>query len=86
MSDLRHYLVVRDEDQEPNHESPCVWDFGTDEATALLAYETAERHGSECVLLGADSVATLRQTHGNWVTEGARFWPAQRGPAFWKLP
>jgi hypothetical protein len=58
---IRHYLVVRGE-------HPVVYDFGTDQDEALMQYGHAEYMGWDCLLLGADSVDTLRVTHGSWVT------------------
>lgn len=52
-----------------------VEDFGTDHRAALAAYEAAEdavrnRPEIEVVLLSADSLDTIKQTHASYFTNG----------------
>lgn len=66
--DIHQFLLVVDHEQ-----GRLVWeqDFGTDDAAALTAYEARERlHRDddriEVVLVGSDSIDTVRVTHANY--------------------
>lgn len=66
-ADIRHYLIVYDiAAQEAK-----VRDFGTDYDAAIAAYSEIEadardREDLDIVLLGADSLATLKRTHSSY--------------------
>ena len=61
---LHHFLVAK-----YNKARSIVYDFGKDHHGCHVMYSNLEWAGAECVMLGADSVDTLRVTHSNWVTE-----------------
>jgi hypothetical protein len=66
-SDVKQFLVIYDIQRE----HADVVEFGTDHERALKAYEEAEEgHRNdpdhEVVLLGSDSIATLRKTHASY--------------------
>lgn len=65
-SELRHFIVWR---YHGKLDRVVVFD---DSAQAVREYEVAESvlgNGEECVLLGADRLATCIATHGNWFDE-----------------
>lgn len=57
---MNYYLVHRGEPLT------IVLNYGRNFAKAHLAYVALESLGDDCCLFSADSVDTLRQTHGNW--------------------
>jgi hypothetical protein len=59
---MNHYLVLR----FPAEDTSLVRTHA-DSEMALKEYEDFERLGYDCCLFGTDSLATLRQTHGNWL-------------------
>jgi hypothetical protein len=71
--EIRHFLLTID----PETGSLHVQEFGTDYATAQEAYARAEQADIdsklETVLISADSLATIEQTHSSYF-EGS---PAQ---------
>ena len=65
---IRHYLLVFDHDRSELIEQ---FDLGTDSAAAVAAYEAKEREFAsrrsiEVVLIGSDSLDTIRRTHANY--------------------
>lgn len=69
---IRHFLVWKVNDKL---DRISVFD---NDAEAVKAYEAAERAlepGEVCVLLGADRLATLLATHGNWLDEPIKLDP-----------
>ncbi len=65
---IHHFLVVYD---IPAHEANVDDSFGEDYDAALLAYARAEetyrgRDDVEVVLLGADSIETIKKTHSSY--------------------
>lgn len=75
-SRLQHFILVY------NHtlDEPCEpRQFGTDATAAISAYldlEREYRHSKEyeIVLIGSDSLETVRKTHPNYFREGALDW------------
>jgi hypothetical protein len=66
-ADIRHYLIVYD---IPTSKGK-VRDFGTDYDAAIAAYfeiegEMRDRADLDIVLLGADSLETLKRTHSSY--------------------
>lgn len=64
---IKHFLVIYD----IAHSRADVEAFGTDYAAALAAYEAAEqehrdRDDVDIVLLGADSLETIKKTHSSY--------------------
>lgn len=64
---IRHFLVTRDVAQN----TTTVVEFGTDYDAAQRAYQEAEqkargRPDLDVVLLGADSLDTIRRTHSSY--------------------
>ncbi len=65
--EIKHFLITRD----PDTGETMVEDFGTDYSGALLAYAEAERANGinprrNTVLISADSLATIEQTHSSY--------------------
>lgn len=65
---IRHYLLVFDHAEEKLAE---LLEFGEDADAALAAYAAKEAHYGdqkriETVLLGADSLDTIKVTHANY--------------------
>lgn len=70
---IKHFLVVYD---IPAGQAN-VREFGTDYDAALRAYDAAEEahredRGHEVVLLGSDSLETLKKTHSSYFDLGDR--------------
>ncbi len=69
MNEIQHFLLVFDHDKGQLVEET---DFGTDSVAAMAAYARLEReHGPkdtaiEIVLIGSDSIETVRLTHANY--------------------
>jgi hypothetical protein len=66
-ADIRHYLIVYD---IPTSKAK-VRDFGTDYDAALTAYgeiegEMRDREDLDIVLVGADSLETVKRTHSSY--------------------
>jgi hypothetical protein len=65
-NDIRHFLVIFD----PARREATVQEFGTDYDTAQIAYQDAEQSARgtdlDVVLLGADSLETIKQTHSSY--------------------
>lgn len=69
MSPIEHYLIVYDIDRS----LPAVEELGTDGEAASRAYAEREREHrfdphTEVVLLGADSLETVKRTHSSYFT------------------
>jgi hypothetical protein len=70
-SDIRHFLLVFDHDQAKLVD---LQEFGTDSEAAVAAYAAKEREigdlgeesALEIVLIGSDSLETVRLTHANY--------------------
>lgn len=67
MTELSQFLIVFDHDRGTLHQDVTV----IDPAEALHAYDAAERHFAEqehieVVLIGSDSLDTVRRTHANY--------------------
>jgi len=65
---LRHFLIVFDRKKGQLVNTPATFD---DAAEALAAYSAMEREHQgdkdlEIVLIGSDSLETVKQTHGNY--------------------
>lgn len=65
--DIKHFLVTRDVAKS----TTTVVEFGTDYDAAQRAYEEAEqevrgRADLDVVLLGADSLETIKRTHSSY--------------------
>lgn len=65
--DIKHFLVTFDIRRDASE----VEEFGTDTDAALAAYFAAEQAHSgdrniEVVLLGSDSLETVKRTHANY--------------------
>lgn len=65
--DIKQFLLVYD---VPNHSLEIV-EFGTNETAALDAYEAAEAShrdddNFDIVLIGSDSIETIRTTHASY--------------------
>lgn len=65
--EIKHFLVTYD----PENDQAKVEDFGTDYDSALTAYAQAERAAGfatklDIVLLSADSLETIKQTHSSY--------------------
>jgi len=66
-SETQHFLIVYDIDRG----LPTVEEYGTDYDAATRAYEDREREHRfdahvEVVLLGADSLDTIKKTHSSY--------------------
>lgn len=71
---IKHFLLVFDHDQDKLAETV---EFGTDVSRALEAYaakeaEFKEQPRMEVVLIGSDSIETVRLTHPNYFGGSAR--------------
>ena len=69
--EIKHFLVTYD----PSTGETTVCSFGTDEEAALVAYAKAEQDNGlsgplDVVLLGADSLETIEQTHSSYFNGG----------------
>lgn len=67
-TEIRHFLVIYD---IPAREANVQDQFGSDYDAALAAYAEAEqlyrgREDIEVVLLGADSIDTIKKTHSSY--------------------
>ena len=70
LEEIKHFLIVYDVDRG----EATVTSFGTDYEAALVTYSEREReareHGEEddvdIVLVGADSIETVRKTHSSY--------------------
>ena len=67
MRELSQFLIVFDHEQGALHQDVAVFAVA---AEALRAYDAAERHFAEqehieVVLIGSDSLDTVRRTHAN---------------------
>jgi hypothetical protein len=64
--DIKHFLVTYD----PDRREATVEDFGYDYDTAQHAYQEAEQRARgtdlDVVLLSADSLETIKQTHSSY--------------------
>lgn len=65
---VRNYLIVLDRPLDCSF----VFDYAGDSEEAHIQYAHHEFLGHECCLFGADSLDTLRKTHGNWFLGEAR--------------
>lgn len=68
MSELSQFLIVFDHGHGALHQDVTVF---ADPTEALSAYDAAERHFAEqehieVVLIGSDSLDTVRRTHANY--------------------
>jgi hypothetical protein len=68
MTELSQFLIVFDHQQSALHQEVTVF---ADAADALRAYDAAERRFAkqehiEVVLIGSDSLDTVRRTHANY--------------------
>ena len=68
MPELSQFLIVFDHEQGALHQDIAVF---ADPADALHAYDAAERHFAkqahiQVVLIGSDSLDTVRRTHANY--------------------
>lgn len=71
--DIRHFLVIYD---IPAREANVDDRYGSDYEAAIKAYEQAEqlyrgRDDVEVVLLGADSIETIKKTHSSYFSTRA---------------
>lgn len=68
--EIKHFLVSRTKTGEVS-----VREFGNDMEAAVQAYGEAERaagwDGPDVVLLGADSLETIKKTHSSWFATDA---------------
>jgi hypothetical protein len=65
--EIRHFLITLD----PDTDETTVEEFGTEYGAALAAYAEAERVNGinptlNTVLISADSLATIEQTHSSY--------------------
>jgi hypothetical protein len=72
--EIKHFLVIHD----TNTRHTEVRSFGTDydaaqEAYAQIEQETLDRPNIDAVLLGADSLATIKRTHSSYFDTNKRF-------------
>jgi hypothetical protein len=70
--EIRHFLITLD----PESGETTVDEFGTDYEAALTAYAEAERINGinpklNTVLISADSLATIEQTHSSYFGDGS---------------
>ena len=70
--EIRHFLITLD----PETGVTTVEEFGTDYSAALTAYVEAERSNGinpmlNTVLISADSLATIEQTHSSYFRSGS---------------
>lgn len=70
--EIRHFLITLD----PESGETTVEEFGTDYGAALAAYAEAERINGinpklNTVLISADSLATIEQTHSSYFSDGS---------------
>jgi hypothetical protein len=68
MAELSQFLIVFDHDRGALRQDVTIF---VDPAKALSAYDAAERHFAEqaqieVVLIGSDSLDTVRRTHANY--------------------
>jgi len=68
MSEIQHFLLVFDHNQGT---LIAERDFGTDSVSALRAYADTEQQyrgedSVEIVLIGSDSIETVKLTHANY--------------------
>jgi len=68
MAELSQFLIVFNHDHGALHQDVTIF---ADPAEALRAYDAAERHFAEeahieVVLIGSDSLDTVRRTHANY--------------------
>ncbi len=71
-TEIHHYLLIRDRRAGKMIREPQ--DFGTDDVSALRAYEVAEdryrdRPEIDVLLVGSDSLETVRRTHASYFAE-----------------
>jgi hypothetical protein len=69
--DIKHFLITFD----PSTGQTAVRHFGTDYSVAQLAYAEAEQANGlagnlDVVLVSADSLATIEQTHSSYFGNG----------------
>lgn len=69
---INHFLLVYDRQEGVQRE---IIEFGTDIAAALKRYQELEHAHAEnpridIVLVGSDSIETIRITHANYFEEG----------------
>lgn len=74
MSTIKNFLLIFDHSQ--NELIHCE-DFGTDIDLATSAYADAEKknrdtHSIDIVLVGSDSIETVKVTHSTYFKNGAR--------------
>jgi hypothetical protein len=70
--EIRHFLITLD----PETGETTVEEFGTDYSAALTAYAEAERINGinpmlNTVLISADSLTTIEQTHSSYFGSGS---------------
>ncbi len=69
--EIKHFLITLD----PATRKTEVQDFGTDYDAAQIAYADAEKADAEgllnIVLISADSLATIEQTHSSYFSGNA---------------
>jgi len=73
MSAIQHFLLVFDHRKAT---LICARDFGTDSKSALAAYADMEKQYQsddmiEIVLIGSDSIETVKLTHANYFSGSA---------------
>lgn len=74
MSGIENFLIVFDYSKN----EPISWlDFGADVDRATNTYADLERlhrnsHAIDIVLVGSDSIETVRMTHSNYFANGSR--------------
>lgn len=70
---LQHFLLVYDHQQQKLLETLELGEFGDAAAQAYSEYEDKyrDRTGIEIVLVGADSLDTIRTTHSHYFDGGA---------------
>ena len=69
--EIKHFLVIHD----PKAGKSTVQRFGTDYEAARIAYTQAEQENGlqeerDIVLLSADSLKTIEQTHSSYFSDG----------------
>jgi len=70
--EIKHFLVIYD----PEAGKTTVRRFGTDYEAARIAYAAAEQENGlsekrDIVLLSADSLKTIKQTHSSYFSAGS---------------
>ncbi len=70
---LNHFLLIYDHDQHKLVDHLDLGTRGEDAARTYAEYEERYRDqkGIEIVLVGADSLETIRRTHGHYFSESA---------------